>query len=1324
MAKREKAKREEEDLQGSKPSEEIFIIKEKEDVIPWDILNEDQRIAILTFELGDLILKQGEFRRTVDSINKLFKETARRELQERNVLKANADTVNFLMEYNWLIPIVSDKLQVVLKQKPGPGEEIVPRDLFYKKVQEAGPVSNLVDIVSPYIPVPEEGGIMLKSKVARLATRVVNIGKYNRLIAEGETIVIIGFIVDYGRIWSNDLMIYRMNNIMNLSRLFPPEYKRQHYPIRFETTDLIKLIGNVRNRDDFIDITQNSTLFNLNIIDKYLKNRANIVSIKASVSAQLSKEINDQFPGHLLDSAPIKAVYGKYPILGKPGDLVSQRELWIKRNPYFLYYYWIFGKESESLFQKLQYEDLIKEFQRKYKEERHRLNIVESMYDSAISEQLTPFARNKLRKNADELGVFIQDVLTSKEKGLVEQFIIQTRKHRDNWIQNKCPHFVFRARYNTEIELNEKFKAFAEMIQTFGTRPEPETRRILCSNCGFNLGCEHEVLLLRRHQDRSKYNEITDQLEKEYYSEEAVDFVYCQFCGRKITDIALGGAGDIQFDEDTGSRITGTVIEDQSPKAVDLLNLIKTVLVHIGLQGKFNAKKILNFISYHVFQMYSRIEEMELKTIDTNLQKKMWALVYVYARIIQEIINSKFKINFRRNVLPNREPLNTKERETVSRGDISIYKLVVLRIIQQNDPKFFQEIQLRKMKLTFALTSAFNVLRKDVFRKDLSEIARLIELHGSNTIPRKVYNINKDENKDRGEDSIKSRISQLLKKKENILATNELLLRAFKFRLQTVANILTTPIRSSEWKSALDIRKLNEIYESRTFWSKQLYYRYFPEIKLPWLIANEESILNLYTPTAYCENGTKQKWNLTLLSKGKETQKVASGDFKSKLKIQKKTFDLDYSPDEDYEYMSFNKDINILNMNEYSRDLENTECKELKSETKKIKMTKNDHKELRDKAINIYEDSRLKLLLLQACAGEPGHIISAGNVHIVCGIDVIDIKLVRKFRKELEKFYATEETIEHKLIIPKLDTFNIKQVKDFDFNTSTFNQEELNKLTQKLTKLSDLKDLKPEDIVNTVSSLGKFTQTFQENAKELEKLKFKLPKEDREAREKELRRDQNLARMQELINIITQLHQYYTIIKTHPNNLFFPVSPSHRFLVQYVNDKKNKEFTKSIPVVFNFHTYTELQYDNSFTLSRKIIIFLNILVSLANFIVETSLEAKFVIEFLAITRNAEDIVDATESQIEIIQENLDLLRRKRTEKFLKMTQEEKIAQGIIGAGLEEQIEILEENIKEKNENAEEAQIETYDDEEAQRIQDEDFESIDDVDYESGSFDLL
>ena len=188
--------------------------------------------------------------------------------------------------------------------------------------------------------------------------------------------------------------------------------------------------------------------------------------------------------------------------------------------------------------------------------------------------------------------------------------------------------------------------------------------------------------------------------------------------------------------------------------------------------------------------------------------------------------------------------------------------------------------------------------------------------------------------------------------------------------------------------------------------------------------------------------------------------------------------------------------------------------------------------------------------------------------------------------------------------------------------------------------------------------------------------------------------------------------------------MFFPISPSHRFLVRYVNEKKNKEFDRTIPIVFNFNTYNELQYDSDFTISRKIIIFLNILVSLTSFIVESRLEANFVVEFLAITKDAENIVDATESQIEVIQENLDLLRRKRTEKFLKMTPEEKIAQGLLAAGLEEQIEILDENIKEKNEEGEKALMETYDDEEEARVQDEDFESINDADYDTGTFHLL
>lgn len=1300
-------------MERGKEEMTTFIIKEKENLIPWDQLNEEQRIAILTFELGDLILKKGEFRRTVDSINKMFKET-----QGDDIVRTDADAVNFLMKFNWLIPIVSDKLQVVLKQKPEPGEEIVPRDQFYKEIQEAGPVANLVDIVSPYIPVPIEGGILTRSKVARLGARTIDPTKYHRTIVEDETIIVAGFVIDYGQVWSNSLMLHRLANIMNLTKLFHSEYHKKHYPVRLETSNLIKLTAKIRNHEDLIDIVQNSTEFNLEVIDKFIKSRTDLGLPKASISPQRQKEINNQFPGYLLDALPIKAIFGDYPVFGKPSDLPAQRESWIRRNPYLLYYHWTDNPNQTVLLEKLQHEDFVRSLQRKHQERRLYLTIVENMYETAINEQLTPFALAKLRKKADNLGVFIQDILTTKEKTQVEDFITQTRKHRENWTQNKCAHFALRLRYDTDITLNERFKVFSDMIQTFGTRPEPETRRILCSQCGFNLGCEHEVLLLKRYQDKEKYNEITDKLENEYYAEETVDFIYCQFCGRKIADADPGAEEDIHFDEETKTRIVGTVIEDQSQKSIDLLNLIKTTLVHTGLQGRLNLKGILNFISFHIFNMYNQIEAMELKTMDTLLQKKMWALAFIYARIIQEIIFSKFRINFRRSMLPNKEPLNPKERETVSHGNISIYKLVVLRIIQQNDPKFFQEIQMRKMKLTFALTSAFNTLRRDVFRKDLSEIARLIELHGVSTIPRKLYQITKgEENRASEEDSIKKKVEKILHKPESILFTNELLLRAFKFRLQTVANMINKNITLVGWNPALNIKKLNQLYESRTFWSKELYYRYFPEIKPPFLTADNDSILNLYQAWNYCENGTKQKWNITILFREKEEIRVKSGDFKNKLKIQKKTFDLDYSPKEDYEYLSFSETVNILNVNEYSRDLENTDCKEIKSETKKVFLDKKERENLRILALDVYEDSRLKSLLLQACSGEPGHIVSAGNVHVVCGIDQIDLKLVKKFRKELEKLYEQEEKVEHKILPPKLETFSIKKVKDFDFDTKTLNQETLNELVRKLVKLSGISGIKEEQLRESIRNLGRFTESFKEVVQQ-------LPKEDREAREKELIRDQNLVRIQELINIITQLHQYYSIIKTHPNGLFFPTSPSHEFLVKYVNEKKNKEFSKNIPRVFNFNTYDELKYDKDFTLFRKIIIFLNIFIRLADMIVETRLEARFVAEFLSIIREAEIIADATENQIEIIQENLDLLRRKRTEKFLKMTPEEKIAQGLMAVGLEEQIEILDENIKEKNKEEEQALIETYDDEEEQKIQDEDFESLDNVDYEIRAFELF
>ena len=130
-------------------------------------------------------------------------------------------------------------------------------------------------------------------------------------------------------------------------------------------------------------------------------------------------------------------------------------------------------------------------------------------------------------------------------------------------------------------------------------------------------------------------------------------------------------------------------------------------------------------------------------------------------------------------------------------------------------------------------------------------------------------------------------------------------------------------------------------------------------------------------------------------------------------------------------------------------------------------------------------------------------------------------------------------------------------------------------------------------------------------------------------------------------------------------------------------------------MAFGAKNYYDIEHADGLSLSRRIVMFLNIFLGLLNTIVQSKLSAEFVIEFMKRVKEDNELADTTNAVVDLIRDQLDLQKRKNLEKFLKMTPEEKVAKGFFEAGLEEQIELLNEESKKVASEEDDRAIENY-----------------------------
>lgn len=1327
-----------------KAPEPVYIIKAEEPIIPWDKLTEEERTNLLSRELGDVIFKRRDFIRTIRVLSELFTETNRREELQR-IFQGLSDneTINFLLSVNWIIPIVNDVELVLNVTRERKNVKVVSRDFWQKKVSEVGPVGDLTDAVKPFENIDAPGGMTFRAGSSRFGIRNVDLdtmikkGKFiPRVIAENETITIVGFVMDLNRIVNDTLIFDQSYKNLNFVQIFRNQFELKGVNFVQFSTHIPEIMNRFLMIEDLRRFSKNTLEFNERQLHANMEVKQNVLQVKEFIPESLIYEREIRVPTWLLtEPDAIKNIYGPYNAMNTLADLAEQRELWTTRSyvgniPFYLLVVMLEILKERTLVGSIEdkvnkvvadyqenyvfleaamvaeestwaskirdfikkedikfYVDLLIGLLRRFNKlldkavlyqlvKRHETDEIaenkdrarrRDTYEQAISEQLSPFVLEKLKEEAKTKAVAIEETLTTKQRKLVETYIQQILTLRKNYETNKCPHFKLRKQYDNLVSLDEKMAVFQRMITTFGPKaPDPETRYLFCKNCHFNMGCQHEVILMERYANRNREEELTKLLEDEYYGRRVAgptaEFIACKYCGRKITEAAI--EEQIAFDED-GIKITGVFIEREDDEIIMLRNLATSVLINASLQGAINSRKLIDEIHVHILDRWAQLERQQLSTEDTELLKKLFAVAYIYAKIIKDMIASGFRFRFRKEYMP----------ENLPRDTINPYILAVLKITRDRDRAFFEQLGFKNMKVKFsgAIKNAFDILQKETFKKDIATFALARRIWGAKwTIDMLLKNADSPE-------KIRKSIKGLNVK--SLHAVYEVLFEAVKARLNKIRELFKKPVQDPRWN---DVVSIFDNYLLNTLFSVLVYdgiprgynRRYLKYTRLRLLEVPKKDPYFYYTLENYCDNGTPQNWDLTELFNNGVRISIKSSELKRKLKEQKTAFDMNYNPAlMPIGYFIIDESVNITSINLFNRELINTKCNNItKSKAKSIERsrTSSDHRKLKEIVFEREELDEIADVITNACAGAPGQTIFWG-IDIKCN-GPPDKKILEKVQKALRV-----QKIEEVKNLPVLDIKKIRVPEDFkieSFNKSLANEliDKLLKLATKYFGMKSKESPSREAIMTFIIDLGKFKKKFEEQLLQVSPL---LTPIERDARIKAIKKDQNWSRLAELGNVIRSLQRDYRLIRTSETDIFLN-SPSLMYLARYIDEKKKDDFNVEIPAKYNVLSYYDIEYASDVGITQRVIMFLNIFVEIMNLIVKSRLSAEFALEFMSHVKENNELADTTDVEIGEIQTRLDFQRRKNTEKFLKMTPEEKVAKGFFEAGLEEQIELLNE----------------------------------------------
>lgn len=445
-----------------------------------------------------------------------------------------------------------------------------------------------------------------------------------------------------------------------------------------------------------------------NIADYYLQTAHNSIEyderqlIKAKNKINGIIKIKEVIPNRLIEdrikfSNTILEVYGQYYGYDTLSDINVGRVIFLAQNknlgnalPYFLINSEAEHKRGDNKNEVLKnYKELVslrnrlRQIYREQKVKDEIKKIDKDIFEQAISSQLGNYILEKFK-----VGKL---ALTSGQLRIVERFISLQKDFRTRYNKNTCPHIQIRKEFDETLNLDEKRDIFRRLIERFGKNGfDPETRFLFCSNCGFNMGCQHEVLMFLHANDV----EAVERLANDYYKMGELT-IECRYCGRKIKDAII--EQEIQFDENN-RKILGTITEQETDDTVFLRNRINEILIYAGVSSKVNPYVVLASIAGIIFEKFNDITKKQYSSDRTLILRKIQSYAYTWAYLT---LHKQLRIGMFKGLTEDKE-----------------IRKAIYKKMNERDSKFIQELENFDLRANFvnALSRAKSILEKSDFK--------------------------------------------------------------------------------------------------------------------------------------------------------------------------------------------------------------------------------------------------------------------------------------------------------------------------------------------------------------------------------------------------------------------------------------------------------------------------------------------------------------------------------------------------------------------------------------------------------------------------------
>lgn len=1247
--KRSKAKPEK--IQKEEP---VILIKAVKQSIDWSKLTNEQRYNLFLRELGEQVYQRRGFIQTLKNISDLFEKENKNKTYQ-SILRAETGIggIKFLMNEGRFVPITNDVILTIEGGRARERSKEISIEEFQEKINNVGYVGNMVDALKQYDNIPDDTSYTFRSDLTRYGTRALG-NPNTRTIIDNETITVSGFNINFN-LRPTELLFVDMtgawNWVRNFTRQNDPDKPLKAKPIAY-TNDLKEKSVQLQMMQwfQFLEarremLSRNTFKFDTEILNAFIDKDKALRSLKQIVPGEMMELRERLVPNKILENDEIIGVYGKYPVFDKLADLGIQRELYLSSS-------WLMSLPAQWLILELKKNNVHQQvFDTAVRLINHRIRVSRDLkmikstedliqrnydiYSQAIYEQLSPKILDELQTRARDEYKTLYSLLTDKQLKIIEKYIAGSQKKRTEYLENKCPHFALRQTYEQEIDIKKRYNAFQKMITDFGKNPpDQETRFLFCSNCGFNMGCMHELLLLEEFVNPNKREKVQEDLEQNYYTitPSSID---CKYCGRKIGDPEI--SAEEAYDED-GFKIVGIVIEREDNDTISIRSLARQVLVQTSLQGIFNYYQLANNVSGYLLDKWASIEGMGLNTEETQLLKQMHGYAYIYGKIIDDLLKK-----------PSMK-IRKKYRPESKNPDYKDYFISAIRLDKDFNPEFYTKLNNRGWIKRYlqALNQAYKTIHGSGIKKDKSLFTMAQKIWG--------YDFNPMPTKDPYKSKMPTKIP-------------EKLIDVFERRMWDRKKLIGLPFNDPKWienNNMFDNEKLNKEYDLFINFNLPLGYnrRLLPDVPLKWL-GISQTLPDKLSAGDYTSTGAKRNYSELKLI-GPEGGKYSASQVSSILKRQKElynsNFDIQTLSNNSYYLISNQNNINVGTINLYSRELlSDGKTKKQWSSGTPVKFE------------TILEYDRIQeiyTLITNACSGLLGQRYFWGGVEIICSPKPPSLDLARKVSKGLGK----EPPLTGE--VPQMEVPVISEPKGINTILDIEKIEE----TARLLKLKS---------INQLVNLGTFTKLFNYQYTTIDK-------SNKDA-VKSLRHQQAVSRMTFIKDALRKLQTYLTTRAPSPKI-------DKRFTIFYYEKIiATKEISSKSKINALLNIHTTLLYDNYQS-------------------------ADIIKKYLAEIEYDTELTDITPYGLLEIENDLDLQRRRRTEIYLKMTPDEKTALGFSDLGLEEQIELLHEQEKEKSTIEDDTTIKSYKQEEqkdvySQTLDDEQGMDDDIALYQTGSFEV-